>query len=110
MSANIEKSVTGLRLPKATTKRFDSYKNHVSFVAPGEKKEPFSFKSKIPKFATNTSFDGQSKLTDNCSTPDFERSEAVTPRLSVVSSLPEYVEVPNFKALPYKKKAGFFVK
>ena len=110
MSANIEKSVTGLRLPKATTKRLDLKKNHVSFITPGERREPLLFKSKIPKFSAIPSVESENKLTDNYSTPEFERSEATTPRISVVSSLPEYVEVPNFKAIPYKKKAGFFVK
>ena len=110
MSANTEKPSTGLKLPIATTRRTDIIKHHVSFIGAGERRDSASFKSKIPKCISIPIGEIDKKLTDNSSIHDLIKSESTTPRTIVESTLPEYVEVPDFKALPFKKKAGFFVK
>lgn len=114
MSANRRLSNSRLPMPSATPNKSspkkDSYKSaQVSF-----RKDSSDFESKIPKLAKKQpSFIAKRKtnLIDNKENQVNQLQRSATfNNNSKKAKLPEYQEVPDVKARPFKQKAPFFVK
>lgn len=106
MSANRNQSNSRLKMPTTTpVKATYKMNEYMSAGAPG-RKESNELVSKIPKLKSKQASFIERKASN---IPVLTRSSTFNKK-SNAAKLPEYRDVPDIKARPFKRKIGFFVK